>query len=168
LVVDISEWRHVFSRVAELPDRWAASERITIRLVPNRGLEIHDSRLESLVVSDGHVVLDFSAAYIHESDGRPSVDAGTVWTQHAVIRVRGDVITGSRLELPCDLSSGRLILNGKEFDNLIPISLSSDGNVELHFTSQLGESVQIRGDRVILALLGERNFVEDFPGPYWV
>ena len=89
---------------------------------------------------------------------------GTGWTQHAVIRVRGDVVTGSLTELPCDLSSGYLTLNGEHSDNLIPIPLSCDGDVELHLTSTFAESVQVRGNRVTLELLGEPNYVEQFPG----
>jgi hypothetical protein len=140
-------------------------ERSTIRLMPNRAIEIHDSGLESLVVSEGHVVLDFSSAYIHESDGRPAVDAGTGWT--VVIRVRGDVVNGSLTELPCDLSSGHLTLNGVQSDNLIPIPLGSDAEVELHLTSNFAESVQVRGDRITLELLGEPTYVEEFSGADW-
>ena len=129
----------------------------------NRAIEIHDSKLQSIAISAGHVVLDFSSAYIHQSDGRPAIDAGTGWTQHAVIRVRGDVVSGSLTELPCELSSGYLTLNGQHSDNLIPIPLSCDGDVELHLTSG-AESVQVRGNRVTLELLGEPDYVEQFPG----
>ena len=147
--------------------RVRAVERSTIRLMPNRAIEIHDSELESLVVSEGHVVLDFSSAYIHESDGRPSVDPGTGWTQHVVIRVRGDIVAGSLSELPCDLSSGHLTLNGVQSDNLIPIPLSSDAELELHLTSNFAESVRVRGDRITLELLGNPTYVEEFSGADW-
>jgi hypothetical protein len=130
----------------------------------NRAIEIHDSILQSIAISAGHVVLDFSSAYIHQSDGRPAIDAGTGWTQHAVIRVRGDVVSGSLTELPCDLSSGYLALNGQHSDNLIPIPLSLDGDVELHLTSAFAESVRVHGNRVTLELLGEPDYVEQFPG----
>ena len=143
------------------------ARRSTIRLMPNQAIEIHDSKLESLVVREGHVVLDFSSAYIHQTDGRPGVDAGTGWTQHIVIRVRGDLVTGSLTELPSDLSSGHLTLNGVQFDNHIPIPLSSDAEVELHLTSTVAESVQVRGDRITLELLGEPTYVEEFPGADW-
>lgn len=132
----------------------------------NRAIEIHDSTLESISISADHVVLDFSAAYIHQSDGRPAIDAGTGWTQHAVLRVRGDVVSGSLTELPRDIYSGYLTLNGQRFDNLIPIPLSCVGNVELQLTSG-AESVQIRGNRVTLELLGEPEYVEEFSGVDW-
>jgi hypothetical protein len=135
--------------------------------MPNRAIEIHDSELESLVVSQGHVVLGFSSAYIHESDGRPAVDAGTGWIQHVIIRIRGDIVTGALTELPCDLSSGHLTINAVRSENLIPIPLSSDAEVELHLTSKCADSVQVRGDRITLELLGEPAYVEEFPGADW-
>jgi hypothetical protein len=98
----------------------------------NRAIEIHDSKLQSITITAGDVVLDFSSAYIHQSDGRPGIDAGTGWTQHVVIRVRGDGVSDSLKELPCDLWSGYLILNGRHSDNLIPVPLGFDGDVGLH------------------------------------
>jgi len=134
----------------------------------NRAIEIHDSQLQSITISAGDVVLDFSSAYIHQSDGRPGIDAGTGWTQHVVIRIRGDVVSGSLKELPCDLWSGYLILNGRHSDNLIPIPLSFDGNVELHLTSGFAEEfVRVRGNRATLELLGEPHYVEQVPGADW-
>src|SRR5258708_17194174 len=37
-------------------------------------------------------------------------------------------------------------------------------NIELQLTSRSGESVQVRGDRITLELLGEPKYIEDFPG----
>src|SRR5512138_3820 len=84
-----------------------------------------------------------------------------------VLRVRGDIVAGSLSELPCDLSSGHLTLNGVQSDNLIPIPLSSDAEVELHLTSNFAESVRVRGDRITLELLGKPTYVEEFSGADW-
>jgi hypothetical protein len=135
--------------------------------MPNRAIEIHDSKLQSIAISVGDVVLDFSSAYVHQSDGRPGIDTGTGWTQHAVLRVRGDVVSGSLTRLPCHLSSGHLVLNGEHSDNEIPIPLSCDGYVQIHLTSVFGETVQVRGSRVTLELLGAPEYVEEFPGADW-
>ena len=134
--------------------------------MPSRTIEIHDSEVDSVLVDTGKIVLDLSA-YIHESDGRPAIDAGTGWVQHAVIRVHGDVVAGSLTEFPCDLSSGCLILKGERSDNLIPIPLDCDGDVELQLTSKFGESIHIRGHRIVLELLGEPDYVEEFSGLDW-
>ncbi len=130
----------------------------------NREIEIHDSELKTVTVSDGNIVLELSPAYIHMSDGRPGIDAGTGWIQNAVIRVCGEGILGSISELPCDLWDGYLKINGEFFDNLIPIPLDSAGNIELQFTSISGESVRVRGDCITLELLGEPKYIEDVPG----
>jgi hypothetical protein len=130
----------------------------------NRGIEIHDSELKTVTASDGNVVLELSPAYIHMSDGRPGIDAGTGWIQNAVIRVRSNAIAGSMSQLPCDLWDGYLKVNGELSDNLIPIPLVATGDIELHFTSKAGESVQVLGDHITLELLGEPKYLDDFPG----
>ncbi|MGZ4896753.1 MAG: hypothetical protein ACXVJ0_09815 [Candidatus Angelobacter sp.] len=128
----------------------------------NRVIEIHDSGLKSIVVSDGEIILELSPAYIHQSEGRPATDAGTGWLQDAVIRIRGEEISGSISKLPCDLSDGHLTLTGECLDNIIPIPLSVEGDIELQLTSCSGESIQIRGDGITLQMRGEPKYVEDF------
>ena len=130
----------------------------------NRNIEIHDSELKSVKVSDGHIILELSPAYIHMSDGRPGIDAGTGWIQNAVIRVRGDAIAGSMSQLPCNLWDGYLKVNGECSDNLIPIPLVASGDIELHFTSTGGESFWVRGDHITLELLDEPEYIEEFSG----
>jgi hypothetical protein len=130
----------------------------------SRKIEIHDSELTSVKVSDGHIILELSPAYIHMSEGRPGIDAGTGWIQNAVIRVRGDAIAGSMNRLPCDLSDGYVKVNGDRSDNLIPIPLVATGYIELHLTSIAGESFRVRGDHITLELLGEPEYMENFPG----
>jgi hypothetical protein len=115
-------------------------------------IEIHDSELKTVTVSDGNIVLELSPAYIHISAGHPGIDAGTGWLQNAVIRVHGEEILGSISELPCDLWNGYLKVDGELFDNLIPIPLDSAGNIELQFTSISGESLQVRGDHITLTV----------------
>ena len=130
----------------------------------NQAIEIHDSELASIEASDGNIILKLSPAYIHMSDRRPAIDAGTGWLQDAVIRVRGTAVAGSMSELPCDLWDGYLKLNGELSDNLIPIPLAATGDIELHLTSKAGESVNVRGDSITLELLGEPKYIDDFSG----
>ena len=129
----------------------------------NRVIEIHDSELKSIAVADGEIVLELSPAYVHQSEGRPAMDAGTGWLQDAVIRIRGKEVLGSISELPCDLWDGNLTLLGECLDNTIPIPLSVEGDIELKLTSCSGESVQIRGNGITLQLRGEPKYVEDVP-----
>jgi hypothetical protein len=134
-----------------------------LQIMANRQIEIHDSELKAVTITDGNIVLELSPAYIHMSDGSPGIDAGTGWLQNAVIRVRSEGILGSISELPCDLWDGHLKVNGELFDNLVPIPLDSAGNIELQLTSVSGESLQVRGNRITLELLGEPEYIEKFP-----
>jgi hypothetical protein len=132
--------------------------------MPNQAIEIHDSDLESLIVCDGYVVLNFAPAYIHQSNGAPGVDAGTGWTQHLVIRIHGNVTEGALNMTPCTLWEGSLTLNGIHHDNVIPTPLNVEGEIELDLTARSGESVKVRGSRITLELLGEPKYIEDFSG----
>ena len=53
----------------------------------NRAVEIHDSAIDQIILEGSVAVLRFPKVYIHSSEGRPAIDAGTGWTQEAVIRV---------------------------------------------------------------------------------
>jgi hypothetical protein len=48
--------------------------------MPNRAIEIHDSILASVSIAQGRAELTFSSVYIHQSEGKPGIDAGTVKT----------------------------------------------------------------------------------------
>jgi hypothetical protein len=130
----------------------------------NQAIEIHDSTLESLTCDAGHVVLGFSAAYIHKSDGRPAIGAGTGWVQRAVLRIHGEIADGSLTKLPCDLMDGCLTLGGEQSGILIPAPLRFSGDTELVLTSEFAESVRICGNQIVLELVGEPKYVEQYPG----
>jgi hypothetical protein len=57
-------------------------------------IEIHDSAVDNITVEAGAAVLHFPEVYIHSSEGRPAVDAGTGWTQQAEIRIGNARIEG--------------------------------------------------------------------------
>src|ERR1700690_810720 len=97
----------------------------------NRAIEIHDSVLDSLCMEESQAVLCFSHVYIHQTEGKPGVDAGTGWSQQAIIRIYNAVIGSSFTEWPRDLQDGYLKLNGEVSDNMIPIPLDHEGHIEL-------------------------------------
>ena len=132
--------------------------------MPNRVIEIHDSGLESLSIDSDQVVLDFWAAYIHQSDGRPAIDPGTGWVQRAIVRIYGRIESGALKELPCDLSDGFLMINDEKFKNVIPVPLDCQGNIRLNLISEFAEEINIQGRHVKLELIGEPTYVEKFPG----
>ena len=129
----------------------------------NRAIEIHDSRLDSLSVEGHEAVLYFSRVYIHQSEGKPGVDAGTGWTQVAIIRIDNAMIGSLFTEWPRNLQDGYLKLNGEVSDNMIPIPLDHSGSVELRL-EDWNEVVFASGTHIRLELLGEAQYVWEFSG----
>lgn len=60
-----------------------------------QAIEIHDSALDQIALQDGTAVLHFKSVYINSSEGRPAVDAGTGWSQEAVLRIGNARIGGA-------------------------------------------------------------------------
>jgi len=128
----------------------------------NRAIEIHDSTLESISVRNGDATLHFSSVYIHQSAGKPGVDAGTGWVQKAALRIRQGIIKGLLSELPCNLLDGQLKLGILLLNNEIPIPLNYTGDVELRLEYR-GEIVVVTGASAELDLIGDPEYVEEFP-----
>ena len=135
----------------------------------NQAIEIHDSALDQIVLEDGVAVLHFPEVYIHSSDGRPAIDAGTGWTQEAVIRIGNAQIDGKFSQESREaygghahyLSDGALEINGSISDNLIPIPLDVQGDIQLKLECW-GDVVRVRGSSAKLELIGTAVYVEKF------
>jgi hypothetical protein len=137
--------------------------------VQNRAIEIHDSALGQIALEGDVAVLHFPEVYIHSSEGRPAIDAGTGWAQEAVIRIGNAHIEGefsqeSREAWGGDahyLSDGSLGINGSVSDNLIPIPLDVQGDIELRLECW-GNVVRVHGTSAKLELIGTAVYVEKF------
>jgi hypothetical protein len=137
--------------------------------VQNRAIEIHDSALEKITVEAGVAVLHFPQVYIHSSEGRPAIDAGSGWTQEAVIRIGNAHIEGKFSQESREaygghahyLSDGCLRINGSASDNLIPIPLDVHGDIELTLECW-GDVVRVQGNSARLELMGAAEYVEEF------
>jgi hypothetical protein len=137
--------------------------------VPNLAIEIYDSALDEITLEDGTAVLHFPEVYIHSSDGRPAIDAGSGWTQAAVIRIESAHVEGKFSQESRDayggyahyLSDGCLRTNGSVSDNLISIPLDVRGDIELTLECW-GDVVRIQGSSAIVNLIGRAKYVEEF------
>src|SRR4029077_7988080 len=89
----------------------------------NRAIEFHDSTFDGLEKDRTNVTLRFSAAYIHESNGKPGLDAGSGWIQEARLHIAGASLSGEIPELPRDLWDGSIRL-GDELYQMTPIPLA--------------------------------------------
>ena len=135
----------------------------------NRAIEIHDSAVDQITVEAGAAVLHFPEVYIHSSEGRPAIDVGTGWTQQAEIRIGNARIEGKFSQESREayggyahyLSDGSLRVNGSVSDNLIPIPLDVQGDIELTLECW-GEVVRVHGTSARLNLIGTAKYVEEF------
>jgi hypothetical protein len=135
----------------------------------NRAIEIHDSMLARIALQSGVAVLYFPQVYIHSSEGRPAIDAGTGWTQEALIRIERAHIDGKLSNESSEASSGQahclsdgsLRIDGSISDNLIPIPLDVKGDIELTL-EWCGGIVHVHGNSASLELIGTAEYVEEF------
>jgi hypothetical protein len=131
--------------------------------MPNRRIEIHDSILTAVSLTKSEARLHFSSVYIHQSEGQPGRDAGTSWTQEAILRINDPKVEGSFCNFPVSLSDGNIQLGQQTFDNEIPVPLRHSGSTALRLIgSEGGEVVSFTGSGAGLELLGEPEYVEDF------
>ena len=90
-------------------------------------LEFHDSKIDSIHVSETSLIITLKPAMVHQSQGRAGIDPGTCWTQEARIELIGAQLTGECSMLPIAISDGTLIANGRSFENCLPLSVQRRG-----------------------------------------
>jgi|SRR5215831_3631669 len=124
--------------------------------------------LDRITLVAGVAVLHFPQVYIHLSEGRQAIDAGLGWTQEAVIRIGNAHIDGRFSQESREayggrhyLSDGSVGINGSVSDNLIPIPLDVQGEVELTLKCW-GDVVYVHGNSARLELFGTAEYVEEF------
>ena len=135
------------------------------RPMPNRAIEFHDSTFDGLERDGANLTLRVSAAYIHESEGEPGLDAGIGWVQEVRLHFRNASTRGSMSELPCYLWDGQISLADESLQ-MIPVPLEYSGTVELKLVEngEVDGQVEVTGTHVRVELSGERRRMEKFPG----
>jgi len=133
--------------------------------MPNRAMEFHDSTFDGWEQDGTILTLRFSAAYIHESDGDPGVDAGIGWVQEVRLHFTNASVAGTISQLPCYLWDGRISL-GDEALQMVPVPLQFSGRIELKLVEngEVDGQVEVTATHVEMELAGEPKFVEKFPG----
>jgi hypothetical protein len=130
----------------------------------NAALEIHDSTLKGVERRGSSLTLVFEPGYVHRSEQRPGIDAGTGWNETVHVIVAGGEAHGNLTSLPEELSGGSLQCGVTTHENSVPIPLQFTGPVSLQLTCSSGLSVVVVGHSVSAALVGTGSYVEAFPG----
>ncbi|XZE19334.1 hypothetical protein SH449x_004651 [Pirellulaceae bacterium SH449] len=127
----------------------------------NAAIELHDSKLTSIDEDDELLVVELMA-YLHQSDGSPGIDPGTVWMQSVRLTFLNGTMQCTLVEFPDTILDGCLTLSGEQFENCFAMPLKHDGPtvLSLDFANDIDLTVQADGLRV--EYLGTPTFLEKF------
>jgi hypothetical protein len=115
-------------------------------------IELHDSRLEAVVV-DGVAVVQLRPAYIH-GDGKGWTQDADLCIGHPEVQIEGAV-------LPAKLADGRMKTEQGPHHNLFELPLKESGPVTLTLELFSEALIRISGTGVVVNLYGEAMFVEN-------
>ena len=126
-----------------------------------RALELHDSRIDRVKISHSDVYVHFSHAYVHKSKGMPGRNAGTGWSQEAILVIGGPVSMARLPPLPNTISDGHLEV-GRIKHTLLPLPFTRKVDVSLSLVFADGTSLDVSGRGAAVELLGQAIYLEDF------
>jgi hypothetical protein len=127
----------------------------------SNALELHDSRVNRIDVTDAGAVVHFSHAYIHKSAGRAGRDPGTAWSQEAHLVLPGATVVGTLPPLPDTISEGFLEVGGIKHE-LIPLPFKRKVAARLYLLFVGGSSIELVGMKPFIDLSGKPIYLEDF------
>jgi hypothetical protein len=128
----------------------------------SNGLELHDSRVSHIDLTDGLVTIHFSHAYIHKSKGTPGRDQGTGWSQEAQLILSDAVMSGPTPPLPNTIADGFLEVGGIRHE-VLPLPFKRKVGARLWLAFADGTHTEITGKRPFVELSGNPIYLEDFP-----
>ena len=125
------------------------------------GLELHDSRIDRVEISQSDVYVHFSHAYVHKSKGMPGRDPGTGWSQEALLVITRVVGAPQLPPLPNTISDGYLEVGGIKH-TLLPLPFKRRAGVSLSLIFADDTRLDLSGRGAALELLGQAIYLEDF------
>ncbi|MCU0721649.1 MAG: hypothetical protein MUC83_18205 [Pirellula sp.] len=124
-------------------------------------MELHDSKISSIVENDGTIVVELTA-YLHQSQGRPSIDSGTGWAQSVRLTFLNATFSRTIAGLPDTILDGRLTLSGEKLENLFVVPLTQLGQTCTYFEFANGIEMTICGEGFRSEYVDIPSFVEPF------
>ena len=116
-------------------------------------IELHDSDVSAVEVTDGTVRVVFSEAYIWAEEKG--------WGQKAILFLENGKVLEKPENFPVTISEGILSGDKEKFSNIVPLPFSEGGNYSVEFTFSSGELLKVVGHNPRLELIGERRFIEE-------
>ena len=130
----------------------------------NSALELHDSKVAAIRKVGGALHVEFGSAYVHRSEGRPAIDAGSGYTQPAEMIFSEAEYSERDGACVGAISDGVIATEGARFENLVPLPFSALGHVSATITFASGAVLQVKGRGVSCVPTGPAQFVEAYDG----
>jgi hypothetical protein len=131
----------------------------------NEAYEFHDSTLSAINCDRGDCLIDLIPAYLHRSNGIPGVNAGQGFWQDVRIRIGGINEVPKLPLLPLSLHDGTVWFTGVSHQNVFPAGLSLRQKITVSLVPKIdGHALIFSGNSIVIELLGEAIFADDFPG----
>jgi hypothetical protein len=128
----------------------------------NQAIEFHDSTLTGVSQKNEKIILHFDQAYIHQSEGKPGIDNGTVWLQAIDIELTGAEIDSMPHDFPVDLDDGVIVINDESSKNGLALPVEASGEVKLNLKTVTGEELKITAQHISSIEKSELGYVEEF------
>jgi len=162
-------WADGRDEILDRPTVWSAGPSLVLvaveaskaartseTMINHTAIELHDSKVQQQETIGSDIIVILSA-YVHRSDGRPGMDAGTGWIQAAIIRIEKGQ---GHVACPMEIIDGSIFTGNKTYVNLLEIPLNAPGPSRIELRGNHGEFVQITGEAISIELTGEATFVE--------
>ena len=127
----------------------------------NTAIELHDSTLIAVREQDQIAVVELSAC-LHESEGRPGRDHGSVWRQNVQIMIAGANVISNLMSLPDNIVDGLLVLGCEKLENVFPVPQTFDGDCCIRLDFSNDKQLVINGNSIHVTVHGGRQFKETF------
>lgn len=127
----------------------------------NAALEFHDSQVARVMPEERDLIVQFSAGYVHRSDGQPGIDAGAGYVAPIFIRLVSAKWVGD-----LGLCIGKLwegcISVGESKISLLPLPYRRVGDISAHFQFANGSELTVAASAIECRLTGDEKFVESY------
>jgi hypothetical protein len=125
-------------------------------------IEFHDSEVVELQVTEGALHILLEPAYVHRSQGRPGIDAGSGFLQAAELVFSEAKYTEK--DGPCSgpIDEGSVTIAGKRYSDMMPLPIEGKGAVTAEFTFQSGATLSITAKGINGFTKGNPQFVEEY------
>ena len=133
----------------------------------NREVDLHDSRLESVIESGGAIAIRLDPAYIIASGDEPARNGGSGWSAEVEIVLREAKLKTAPKALPCWITDGFVGLAGCARMFLLSTPSSLEGDLTVYLITENAEELLVKATGMQVILHGEPAFAEKIEPDFW-